>query len=163
MVAGVQLFQGVVVLLFLLLGEVPFTPPIARRSVPKEVGESQPFVRFKRLLTSIWMITFSASGLVILGMVLTGTRDVVAQIVVIVLAGLIPMYIQRTLISRMSSPMREGENSGSRGGTPGSLALRRIGENSVPPIPTADPPADSGHVGLHRGHPSAPVVEPRDP
>ena len=100
MVAGVQLFQGVVVLLFLLLGEVPFTPPIARRSVPKEVGESQPFVRFKRLLTSIWMITFSASGLVILGMVLTGTRDV------IVLAGLIPMYIQRTLISRMSSPMR---------------------------------------------------------
>ena len=98
MVAGVQLFQGVVVLLFLLLGEVPFTPPIARRSVPKEVGESQPFVRFKRLL--------SASGLVILGMVLTGTRDVVAQIVVIVLAGLIPMYIQRTLISRMSSPMR---------------------------------------------------------
>ena len=106
MVAGVQLFQGVVVLLFLLLGEVPFTPPIARRSVPKEVGESQPFARFKRLLTSIWMITFSASGLVILGMVLTGTRDVVAQIVVIVLAGLIPMYIQRTLISRMSSPMR---------------------------------------------------------
>lgn len=106
MVAGVQLFQGVVVLLFLLLGEVPFTPPIARRSVPKEVGESQPFVRFKRLLTSIWMITFSASGFVILGMVLTGTRDVVAQIVVIVLAGLILMYIQRTLISRMSSPMR---------------------------------------------------------
>lgn len=150
--AGAQLFQGAVVLLF-LLGGIPLALPIARRSVPHEVSENEPFIRFNRLLSSIWMVSFFFSGLIILGMVMTGAHAVIPQIGVIILAVLIPMYIQRLLMRRTSTLMR----------SPGaSRAHDALSAAAAPGVARPDPSPLEGQEGtasLQRSRQIAPPIQ----
>lgn len=95
--AGAQLFQGVIVLVF-LLAKVPFTLPIARREAPAEVADSWPFFKFNVILSLIWVAAFLISGCVLVAMVLTGLRETWIQVLVIVAAVLIPSLIQTRLV-----------------------------------------------------------------
>lgn len=96
--AGAQLIQGAVVGVCLLAG-LPFTLPLARRSVPPEVGASADFFRFNQLLSGIWLIAFLVSGGVLIALAAADPSNTAAQIIVIVAGVAIPSLIQNRLVA----------------------------------------------------------------
>lgn len=95
--AGAQLFHAAVITAFLAAG-LPFTLPLARRSVPAEVGRSEAFLRFNRLLTLVWLASFAVSGAVMVALLAAGVRMTWLQIVIVVVSIIVPTVVQRRMI-----------------------------------------------------------------
>lgn len=108
--AGAQIFHAAVIWAF-LLARTPFTLPIAQHSVPAETGKSGWFYAFNARLTDIWLVSFLASGVVIVLIVATGFGNVPVQIVVIVVSIIVPTYLQKRLVRRAETSMRGTNDS----------------------------------------------------
>ena len=101
--AGAQLFQGAVVGAF-LLGHLPFTLPIAQKSVSSALATSGSFYRFNVRLTAMWLLAFLVSGIVLVVFAVSGNHSTSLQIGIVVLSIVAPYIAQKRMIEDLVPP-----------------------------------------------------------